>query len=266
MVESGSNHTTNDMSENAGSVTPPSREPYPVARREHRKRQKLILLISGGVVLVLLLLGAAYWLFSRDKDKAVQTTTSEQKPTTQTPAAQPADSTPVTFKSKKYNIELTHPKDWNLKEAQSGAITITSPQTSYAKTDGQSATGVFTVKFRVGVTDAQKATIEKAVATRDSEVIAYDKPTENQRYYTNLSYAGQKDIFNFFIVTGNSAIKKGNSFAYTMPLDDGGFYMLVGGFGADPKDTLAFDSVPPSAIDNSTVQQAIAIVKSLKIY
>lgn len=241
-------------------------EPHHETRRERRKRKKLILFISGGAVLALLLLAGAYWLFLKGDDKKpVQATTSDNQQTQDQPVVEAADPTPVVFKSTKYNIELTHRKDWKLKEASDGEITITSPTASYTRTDGKATTGVFTFKMRVGVPATMKTTIEKSLAARDSEVIAYDDPPETQRQYTNLSYAGQKDIFNFFIVTGNTALKTGNSFAYTLPLDNS-FYMLVGGYGTDKDGTLAFDSVPPSMIDSETTQAAIAIVKSLKIF
>ncbi len=246
-------------------LSPP--EPHHPTRRERRKHKKLIIFISGGAALALLLLGAAYWFFfARDNAKQpAQTTNSGQQQAQNTPAPEPEDPTPVVFKSTKYNIELTHRKDWTLKEASTGEITITSPSTSYTRADGKSTTGVFTVKFRVGVPEAMKATIDKSVAARDSEVIAYDDPPQTQRFYTNLSYAGQKDIFNFFIVTGNTALKKGNAFAYTLVLDSG-FYLLVGGYGTDKDGTLSFDAVSPSAIDSSAAQEGVAIVKSLKIF
>jgi len=241
-------------------------EPHHVTRRERNKRRKMILFISGGAVLLLLLLGGLYWFVLRGDDKPpAQAAADNQQQAKEQFAPEPADPTPVVFKSTKYNIELTHRKDWVLKEASSGEITITSPRTSYTRSDGQSTTGVFTFKFRVGVPEGMKVTIDKAVAVRDSEVIAYDDPPETQRFYTNLSYAGQKDIFNFFIVTGNTALKAGNAFAYTLVLD-GEFYLLVGGFGTDKDGTLSFDSVPPTMIDSQTTQQAIAIVKSLKIF
>jgi hypothetical protein len=241
-------------------------EPHHPTRRERRNHRKMILFISGGAALLLLLLGGLYWFFLKGDDKkADQAEATSQQQSESTPVPEPADPTPVVFKSTKYNIELTHRKDWKLKEASSGEVTITSPTTSYTRSDGKATTGVFTVKFRVGVPEAMQATIEKAVAARDSEVIAYDDPPESQRFYTNLSYAGQKDVFNFFIITGNTALKAGNSFAYTLVLD-GEFYMLVGGFGSDKDGTLSFDSVPPSMIDSGVAQQAVAIVKSLKIF
>ena len=252
--------------ETANPVPQAPQEPHHLTRRERRNRKKMILFISGGVALLLLLLGGVYWFFLKGDDKkSDQTAATSQQQTETTPPPEPADATPVVFKSTKYNIELTHRKDWKLKEASSGEVTITSPTTSYTRTDGKATTGVFTMKFRVGVPEGMQATIEKSVAVRDSEVIAYDDPPETQRYYTNLSYAGQKDVFNFFIVTGNTALKTGNSFAYTLVLD-GEFYMLVGGFGGDKDGTLSFDSVPPSMIDSAVVQQGIAIVKSLKIF
>lgn len=248
-------------------VPPAAQEPHHATRRERRNRKKKIIFIAGGAVLALLLLGWLSWFFLAG-DSGQQKTpvaASGQQQTQDTPTPEPADPTPVVFKSTKYNIELTHRKDWTLKEASSGEITITSPRTSYTRTDGKPTTGVFTFKFRVGVPDPMKATIEKAVAARDSEVIAYDDPPETQRYYTNLSYAGQKDVFNFFIVTGNTALKAGNAFAYTLVMDND-FYLLTGGYGTDKDGTLSFDSVPPSAIDGPAAQQAIAIVKSLKIF
>jgi hypothetical protein len=247
--------------------TPDQPEPeHKLTRRERRNRKKLLLLIIGGVVALLLLAGAAYWFFLRDKGAKTPAADNTAQ-TEEEPAPEPvtADPTPVAYKSAKYNIELTHRKDWTLKEAADGEITITSPPITYSKVEGESASGVFSVKFRVGVPEAMKETIEKAVAPRKSEVIAYAEPTKEQRQYTNLSYAGTKEAFNFFIVTGNAEFKAGAAYAFALPLD-GQFYMLVGGYGADADGTLSFDSVPAASMDSEALSQAIDIVESLKIY
>jgi uncharacterized protein YpmB len=243
----------------------PVEQPHPETRRE-RRRKKLIFFIAIGVVAALILAGSLYWFVIKDsgsKQQPQQTSNpKEQTPQVATPVV---DATPVSFKSTKFNIEVTYRKDWKFKEASDGEITLTSPQTSYTGSDGEATTGVFTVKVRKGVTESMKATIEKAIASRDSKVIAYTAPTEQQRQYTNVSYAGNnKDSFNFFIVTGSAEFKAGNALAYTLPLD-GEYYLVAGGFGTGGSN-LSFDAVPKTAIDSGVVEQAIAIAESLKIY
>lgn len=239
---------------------------HKLTRRERRNRKKLLIFAVGGAVVVLLLAGAAYWFFLRDKTaKQPAQSTAEQQEQPEAPPPTPADPTPVSYKSTKLNIELTHRKDWKLAEAADGEITLTSPTTPYSTADGQATTGVFSVKLRKGVPEDMKATIEKAVAPRKSEVIAYTAPTDQQRQYTNLSYAGTKEAFSFFIVTGNSEFKVGAAYAFALPLD-GQFYLIVGGYGTDADGTLSFDSVPVAAMDSDVLTQAINIVESLKIH
>lgn len=247
----------------------PPAPPHHPTRRERRHRKKMLLLVIGGAAALLLLAGAGvYWFVLRDKDAKApaQASTTEQSTSAETaPPPSPTDATPVSFKSTKLNIEITHRKDWTLKEKTDGELELTSPRISYTGADGESTTGVFTLKLRKGVSATQKATIEQAVASRDSEVIAYAAPTEQQRYYTNVSYAGQKDTFNFFIVTGSAELKAGNPFMYTLVLDSE-FYLIVGGYGTDKNGSLAFDPVPKTSLDSPALQQAIDIVESLKIY
>lgn len=244
--------------------------PPPAQPPTHKSgRGKTILFIGIGLIGLALVVVGLYWLVLRNDDKqpaAQQTnnTNTEQQQEETTAPAQP-DSTPVTFKSATLNIELTHRKDWTLKESGDGAITITSPRISYATSDNTSKTGVFTLRIRKGASEAQKATIDKSIATRDSEVIAYAAPVEGQRQYTNLSFVGPKDMFGFFIVTGNTEFKAGAPLMYALPLD-GDFYLIAGGYGADSANSLAFDAVPKASMDSTTLDQAIDIVESLKIY
>jgi len=248
-----------DTSNQMEQPSPPSHEP---TRRPHKK---LLTLVVAAAAVVLVVLGVGYWFFLRSDGKKPVAQGLSQQSTARQATPPPADPTPVTYKSTKLNVELTHRQDWTLKESSAGEVTVTSPQISYATPTGESTTGVFTVKIRKGVTDAMKANIEKAVAPRASEVIAYAAPTEQQRQYTNLSYAGQKESFGFFIVTGNAALKVGDSFAYALPLD-GDFYLVAGGYGADRYDSLTFDQVPKGSIDSDAEAEAVKIVESLKIF
>ena len=120
------------------------------------------------------------------------------------------------------------------------------------------------LRLSLGLED-EAATIEKAVAVRDSEVIAYAAPTDAQRHYTNISWAGQEAAFNFFIVTGSTEIKDGRPFAYMLAIDNE-TYVIAGGYGTDKDGSLAFDAVPKTAIDSEAKDQAIAIVESIKLY
>ena len=240
-----------------------------MTRRERRHKKKLLFFGIGGAVAVLLLAGAIYWFGLRPESKkstAQQATHASNTPAQSaeaTPEAAPPDETPQTYKSRALNIELTHRKDWSLKEAV-GEIRVTSPETAYSSATGQAQSGVFTLIIRKDVPEAVKATINKAIASRASNVIAYTSPTDQQRQYTNVSYGGvNKDTFNFFIVTGSTVFKVGSPFQYALPLD-GEYYLIAGGFGA-PGSDFSFDAAATSNIDSDTVTEAIHVVESLKI-
>jgi uncharacterized protein YpmB len=238
------------------------------AKRQANKRKKLI--IIGAIAAGLLMVLAAVWFFvlrNASPAKPAQTTAKSQanKPVESLPNPQ-TSATPATFKSTPLNIEITHRQDWTRKEdKQTGEITLTSPRISYSRLDDTAGSGVFTLKIRKGITEPMQAAIEKAVAVRDSEVIAYANPTESQRYYTNVSYAGQEEAFNFFIVTSSTALKAGNPFAYMLVLNDE-TYLIAGGYGTDKDGALSFDAVPKTAIDSEAMTQAIDIVESIRIF
>src|SRR5687768_12214708 len=104
----------------------------------HHLKNRRIWLIAGIAVGVIVITLALVWFFMIRGDKAPTSTKNDKnqsQPTQQPTAQQPADPTPVSFKSTKLNIEITHRKDWTLKEAADGAITLTSPNVSYSKAD-----------------------------------------------------------------------------------------------------------------------------------
>jgi hypothetical protein len=136
---------------------------------------------------------------------------------------------------------------------------------TYMTKDGASTKGVFTLKFSKGGNEASQEAINSAKAVKESLLIGYADPTEQQRHYTNISYAGQNEAFNFMVVTGSVAFKPGDPLDRTLNLssDD---YLIVGGYGADSQNALAFDDVDPSNADQTVgYEQALDIVKSLKI-
>lgn len=248
---------------------PAPRQPeFGQPKPSHSKRW---LLISGIVVAVLLLAGVGYWFLLRDSEPAPQpqaNTQEQDEEEEQLGNAPQANATTQTFKSESLKLEFSYRSDWTLKEsADDSEIILTSPQTSYVTKDGESKDGVFTLKLRNGaIPEAQQATVQAAYAVKDSEVIAYDAPTKEQRHYTNLSFAGpDASTFGMVIVSGSVAYKAGQPLGSQINLF-GNAYLFAGGYGTDPEDSLTFESVSATSFDSTAYQQAVAIIKSLKLH
>ncbi len=251
-------HTEPDMS--------PVQPPYFAKKAVHRK--KVVGLTIGLSLLGLLVVGgAAYWYFMvRDTTPKAATTAPPTPPPAEKPVV--SDATPETYKSSKLNVEFTHRKDWTVREyAERSEVIVTSPKTTYTKADGSSAEGVFTLRMRTGtIPDAMQNTVIKSIAVRDSEVVAYDAPTEQQRQYTNITDAGSDaNTFTFVIVSSSTAFKAGQVLGYGVNLT-GDAYLFVGGYGTDSNNSLAFDPVSKANFATPTYDQAVAVIKSLKIY
>lgn len=239
------------------------------ARKFNKKR---MVIIAGAVAVALLIAAAAFFLLVNKKDSGNSRSDSNQQNSSVTndvsdepamPAAEAAQL--VTYKSTKMNIEITHRKDWKVKEATDRTqLTLTSPKVTYQTADGTSKQGVFTLKIGTGATDVEQKTLDDAKIVKDSLLIGYDAPTESQRHYTNVSYAGEDTAFQFFIVTGSQALKSGAPLGVLIGDAD---FLIAGGFGADAHSTLSFDSVDPATVEQNTgYEQALAIVKSLKVF
>lgn len=241
----------------------------PVSVQRPSRSRKWLFITIGVVAGILLVGGGAYVLLQGRKGPAPapsSAASSQQQASAEEPAT-PANSGPQTYKSAKLNMEFTYPEGWSMKENNDKTvITLTSSPTTYPKKDGTSTSGVFTLRLRNGlVPDAMKTTIQSAVAMKDSEIIAYSNPTDQQRQYTNVSFGGNGPNTNFFIVSGSVAFKTGEAFGSNIDLE-GAVYLFTGGYGKDAGDTLGFDGVPKASFEGPAYQQALGIVKSLKIY
>jgi hypothetical protein len=239
---------------------------YPYIGVKPSGRKKLWFVVFG-IAAVLVAAGVALWFLVIHKSKPAPVATKHTIQT-QTPALTPTQAATLqTYKSAKLNIQVTYRRDWTLKESSDKSeIVLSSPHTTYQKSDGTSATGPFTVKIREDVPEAMQTTITKSVATQDSTIIAYTQPTDQQRQYTNLSFAGANpNVFTFFMVTGDNAYKAGAQFGTGIDLT-GATYIIAGGYGADSADTLAFDSVPKADAESIVYGQGLDIIKSLQVY
>lgn len=239
----------------------------------HKKSlNKKMLFIVGGIALVVILAIGVFLLLTKDtKDnEAEQSQNSQQQDEESTePTMPPAEAAQLLpYKSEALNIEITHRKDWTVAEdAEKKLLLLTSPKFAYQTSSGESKKGVFTVRVGYGASEQAQTTVDDSIAVRDSLLIGYDAPTEEQRHYTNVSYAGADETaFKFFIVTGSVAFKNGISLSGAIIVNPADF-LIAGGFGDDKQQSLLFDSVPPIELEQySAYEQALAIVKSLKVY
>jgi hypothetical protein len=116
------------------------------------------------------------------------------------------------------------------------------------------------------IPDVMQSTVTKGVAIRDSEIVAYDAPTEQQRQYTNITDAGaDANTFNFIVVSSATSFKAGQALGYGVDLT-GDAYLFIGGYGEDQGNTFTFDGISKTEFITPTYEQAVAVLKSLKIY
>lgn len=237
-------------------------------------RAKLIIIIVASVLTLAAGIFAVYWfVIKKDDAPAVNNQDTQQVNNADTedqqPELSPSEASAIkTFKSEALALEFDHRADWAVEESEDGnSITLTSPNISYQTINGTvpEGRGVFTLRIAKGVNSAQRDVIGAAVAVEKSEVIAYAKPTEAQRHYTNISYGGQEDAFTFMMVTGAVEFAKGDPWANKLTLSSADYYLIAGGFGEDPDNALAFDQVATSQVTSQSLKQAIAIIESMRI-
>lgn len=248
--------------------TPPASPPQ-FAKKSVQRKKRLVVVV-GIVLAVLIVAGAAYWFFMmRENPRAKTATTPTPQPaasSTEDPVVE--DATIATYKSSAVNIEFSHRKDWKVREyADKSEVVVTSPKVSYTKSDGTATEGVFTLRLRSGtIPEAIQSTVIKAIAVRDSEIIAYDAPAAEQRQYTNITDAGSDaNTFNFVVVSSSTGFKAGQPLGYGVNLT-GDAYLFAGGYGKDEGNTLTFDGIAKADFVTPTYEQAIAIIKSLKVF
>lgn len=248
------------------------------APRGHRRwfggfkpsKKTIIIVVILATVVIVLGGGVTWWLGRESGPPAEQSTGQQQAEEANEEPSMPAAEAalPQTYKSEALNIEFIHRKDWTVSEsAENKRITVRSPNITYTTAEGQSKRGVFTLSFAIGASSDAKQAINNATAVKDSLLIAYDTPTEAQRFYTNVSYAGPSETaFAFFIVTGSVALKVNDPLAGSIIIGSADF-LIDGGFGEDAENRLAFDTLPATSFEQYPVyDQALAIVKSLKVY
>jgi hypothetical protein len=187
--------------------------PHNYHKESHGRRNVLIVAI---LVALLLVCGGGYW-FLTHKKPAKSAATSQSS---QTPAAAPTsiiNAKTKNYESTNFSLSFDYPEDWKVGDTTgSGTLTATSPALQLTAADKQPVTGqiVFTIRdVSQKLTEFDKG---NATAARESEKIAYAKPSSAQRgstYISFLAYAASVDtaVLDGVYVTGDSGYQKGQA-------------------------------------------------------
>jgi hypothetical protein len=233
-------------------------------QKRKSKRSKIILLL----VFLLAALGAAgYFFFLKPGEPAQEAPQTQQPAQSQEPQAVASE----TYRSADLNLSFDYPNNWKVDESTQGLITVTSPVTKLKDVNGGQMDAKVVVTFlNTGSEVPAFEGAASATAATDSEKIAYDSPTQNQREQTYLSFAsfGGGGLDAVFI-TGDSGYQKDqfipeSDIKKSDPIISVKFYSCsdaeCGGEGAGSY-TVSVEEWSA----NPTLQAALAILKSLKV-
>jgi hypothetical protein len=157
----------------------------------HRVRKLLIIM---GILLLLAAIGfGVYWLFMKDSgNKTTDDSGTTQNDSQQSP--EPEARAGITTKTEHYvsnmfMLEFDHPEDWTVTETTgSGQVTVQSPALQLESPTGEPTAGRVLLRIRNKQQPLPEFDAGNAVAARESEKIAYTKPSSVQRGSTYLSF------------------------------------------------------------------------------
>jgi hypothetical protein len=184
-----------------------------------KKFLKIILILA----LIVGIAAAAYMVFFKAKPAKAPTKSTSSSSSSQS-AANESDISTATkhYDSNNFNLGFDYPEDWKVSDVDgSGKLTVTSPTTQLKDTSGQSVSGQIVMVIRDKTQKLTEFDKGSATAVKDSEKIAYTKPSQTQRastYISFLSYASSTSSggFNGIYITGDNGYQKDQ----TVPMAD----------------------------------------------
>jgi hypothetical protein len=184
-----------------------------------KKFLKIILILA----LIVGIAAAAYMVFFKAKPAKAPTKSTSSSSSSQS-AANESDISTATkhYDSTNFNLGFDYPEDWKVSDVDgSGKLTVTSPTTQLKDTSGQSVSGQIVMVIRDKTQKLTEFDKGSATAVKDSEKIAYTKPSQTQRastYISFLSYASSTSSggFNGIYITGDNGYQKDQ----TVPMAD----------------------------------------------
>jgi cytoskeletal protein RodZ len=165
------------------------------------------------IILILLTGGAgAYWFFVMKKPATNTSSSQTNQPVQTTPSNKIASDT-KNHDSTNFSLSFDYPEDWKVSDVTgSGKLTATSPAMQLTGADNQQVTGQIVLTFREPSQKLSEFDKGNATAVRDSEKIAYAKPSAGQRGSTYISFLGysgaEATALDGVYVTGDSGYQK----------------------------------------------------------
>jgi hypothetical protein len=166
------------------------------------------------VAIIAALAAAAYLVFFKSKPAKAPTRSGKSSNTLQSGSNSTATPTKH-YDSSNFNLGFDYPEDWKVSDVDgSGKLTVTSPAMKLKDASGQNVTGQIIMEIRDKTQKLTEFDKGSATAARDSEKIAYTKPSQTQRastYISFLSYATSTTSggFNGIYITGDNGYQKG---------------------------------------------------------
>ena len=164
-----------------------------------------VLVIAGAAV-------AVYWFVLKPKP-----VTKEESPAVIEKAEEADNSDKIAtttelYSSPQFLLEFNYPNDWKVTdEPGSGFLYIRSPEMQLTDASGGTVTGQIVLIMRTKVQKLPEFDKGNATALKESEKLAYAKPSQSQRantYISYLSYAGGTGGLDGVFVTGDSGYTK----------------------------------------------------------
>jgi hypothetical protein len=177
----------------------PKPKTEPVGPGYYKSKNKKGLWIAIALI-ILLLAAAAYWLLLKPKPVKAPIKTSSSNAARSTSTTNTVATNTAHYDSSNFNLGFDYPKGWKISDiAGSGKLTVTSPNTQFKDSDGQSVTGQIIMTIRDKTQKLTEFDKGNAAAILDSEKIAYTKPSQTQRGNTYISF------LNYASSTGSNA-------------------------------------------------------------
>jgi hypothetical protein len=245
-----------------------------------KRHRHLIRLLK--IVLTIAIIGAftagVFWYFSKagenSKNKQANKGSSQQQSQGNKQQDQPKSSTKH-FDSANFSLGFDYPNDWKVTDKGDGKLTVASGVSSFKSPSGGTVKAQVVFMIQPKQNSLAAFASGDGLATRTSEILAYAKPTPNQRaqtYTTFVTNAGTANSgLNTVYVTGDLGYQKGQN----VPQKDvlGGdplvsiFFAKCNGSTCAADPTSAKTAIADSAWsdNNQLVKQVKALLSSLTI-